>query len=62
MTAGPAMKNLLLSVIDQSIWIERVFRVCENSTLISAGGCQYVLFQRVEGEIGENVDTIVTDS
>jgi hypothetical protein len=61
MTAGPAVKNLLLSVIDGPIGLSGFIRACENSPLISAGGCRYILFQWVEGCIGINVDTIVTD-
>ncbi len=53
MMAGPVMKNLLLSVIDSPFGLSGFFRACENSTSISARGCRYVLFQRVEGDIGK---------
>ena len=43
-------------------WIERVFRAYGNSTVLSAEGRLYVLFQWVEDYIWEIVDTIVADS
>ncbi len=46
MTAGPAMKNQFLTVIDSPFGLSGFFRACENSTLISAGGCRYDVFQR----------------
>jgi len=38
-TAGRSMKNLGLSMIDSPFGLNGFFRACENSTLISAGGC-----------------------
>ncbi len=53
MTAGPAMKNLVLLVIDSPFGLNGFFRASEKSTLIFAGGCRYVLFQLVEDGIGK---------
>jgi hypothetical protein len=47
MTAGPAMKNQFLTVIDSPFGLSGFFRACENSTLKSAGGWQYDVFQRI---------------
>ena len=49
MMADSAAKDLHLSMNDLSIWIELVSRVCDYSTLVTDGGSQYILAQRVKG-------------
>ncbi len=61
MMADLVMKHLVLPVIDSPFGLNGFFRACGNSTLTSATGFWYVLFQLVQGVWGELIDTIVAE-